>query len=48
MVSLIVGLGFILLGILPYGFLNLWLLKDCENIDNLQHQISSGKQTENN
>lgn len=30
MFSLIFGLGFILLGILPYGYLSLYLLKDLE------------------
>lgn len=28
MFTLIVGLGFILIGILPYGCLNFWLLKE--------------------
>ena len=33
MLSLIAGLGFILLGILPYGFLNFWLLKDDQKFE---------------
>ncbi len=28
MLTLIVGLGFILLGTLPYGYLTFWLLKE--------------------
>ena len=44
MFSLIVGLGFIVLGILPYGVLNLWLLKDCENLENIKYQIAHSRQ----
>ncbi|MDJ0691993.1 MAG: hypothetical protein QNJ41_26285 [Xenococcaceae cyanobacterium MO_188.B32] len=33
MLSLITGLGFILLGILPYGFLNFWLLKNDQKFE---------------
>lgn len=31
MLSLVLGLGFILLGILPYGYLSFYLLKDVEH-----------------
>jgi hypothetical protein len=44
MLSLVVGLIFIVLGILPYGLLNFWLLKDCENLENTKYQISRSKQ----
>lgn len=43
MLSLIAGLGFILIGILPYGLLNYWLLKDCQNIET-KYQIAHSKQ----
>ncbi|GAB4548199.1 MAG: hypothetical protein Tsb0014_42960 [Pleurocapsa sp.] len=44
MFSLVAGLLFIVLGILPYGFLNFWLLKDGENLENTKYQISPSKQ----
>ncbi len=43
MLSLVAGLGFILISILPYGFLNFWLLKDYQNVDT-KYRISQGKQ----
>ena len=33
MLSFIIGLGFILLGILPYGYLSFWLLKEPKELE---------------
>ena len=39
MLTLIFGLGFIMLGILPYGVLNVQLLKNCQNFQDREHQV---------
>ncbi len=43
MLSFIVGLGFILLGVLPYGYINFWLLKDYKKFQVVEYHVSKVK-----
>ena len=43
MLTLIVGLGFILLGTLPYGYLTFWLLKEPKEQKELEANANQDK-----